>query len=261
MTPTSSTLTIRESYFEDTGFYTIVAKNAAGFASSTTELVVSTPFSDHGTDSTVTEPLTRQSTSEESSTEMGDFLLPTFTRTIQNITIQKDSDLTIEVNFISIPEGEVSWYHENIKIEETDRSTSETIADVHMYTNYLKIRNIQQRESGIYKITVTNTIGTSSMELHVNVVETESFFVKKLEDTEKYENEDVELLVVVQPPNAAVKWYKDGEEMISGDRVSFIELQKEKKLLIRRLTIFDEAEYSCVLENESETSCELTVIG
>jgi len=260
-TPTSSTLTIRESYFEDTGFYTIVAKNVAGFAISTTELIVSMPYSDHGTESTITEPLTRQSLSEESSTEIGDFLMPTFTRTVQNITIHRDSELNIEINFISIPEGEVRWYRDDVEIHETDRSTIQTIADVHMYTSCLKIRKIQKSESGVYKITVTNTIGTASMELHVNVVESDSFFVKRLDDMEKYEDEDVEFHVVVEPPTATVKWYKDGEEISLGERIRFEESNKKRKLLISRLSIFDEAEYSCVLENETETNCELTVIG
>lgn len=47
-----ATLIIREVFPEDAGTFTCVAKNAAGFASSTTELVVEAPLSDHGSDIT-----------------------------------------------------------------------------------------------------------------------------------------------------------------------------------------------------------------
>lgn len=47
-----ATLIINEVFPEDAGTFTCVAKNAAGFASSTTELVVEMPLSDHGSDTT-----------------------------------------------------------------------------------------------------------------------------------------------------------------------------------------------------------------
>lgn len=47
-----ATLIIREVFPEDAGTFTCVAKNAAGFASSTTELIVEAPLSDHGSDVT-----------------------------------------------------------------------------------------------------------------------------------------------------------------------------------------------------------------
>jgi hypothetical protein len=48
-----ATLVIREVFPEDAGKFTCVAKNSAGFASSTTELIVEAPLSDHGSDTTV----------------------------------------------------------------------------------------------------------------------------------------------------------------------------------------------------------------
>jgi hypothetical protein len=56
-----ATLIIREVFPEDAGRFTCVAKNTAGFASSTTELVVEVPLSDHGSDTTVS--LSRKSLS------------------------------------------------------------------------------------------------------------------------------------------------------------------------------------------------------
>lgn len=47
-----ATLIIREVFPEDAGMFTCVAKNTAGFASSTTELTVEAPLSDHGSDGT-----------------------------------------------------------------------------------------------------------------------------------------------------------------------------------------------------------------
>jgi hypothetical protein len=45
-----ATLIIKEVFPEDAGSFTCVAKNAAGFASSTTELFVEAPLSDHGSE-------------------------------------------------------------------------------------------------------------------------------------------------------------------------------------------------------------------
>lgn len=46
-------LIIKEVFPEDAGTFTCVAKNAVGFASSTTELTVEMPASDHGSDVTI----------------------------------------------------------------------------------------------------------------------------------------------------------------------------------------------------------------
>lgn len=45
-----ATLIIKEVFPEDAGTFTCVAKNTAGFASSTTELTVESLQSDHGSD-------------------------------------------------------------------------------------------------------------------------------------------------------------------------------------------------------------------
>lgn len=48
-----ATLIIKEVFPEDAGTFTCVAKNTAGFASSTTELTVEIPGSEHGSDITL----------------------------------------------------------------------------------------------------------------------------------------------------------------------------------------------------------------
>lgn len=58
-----ATLIIREVFPEDAGVYTCVAKNFVGFASSTTELTVDGPLSDHGSD--ITSGLSRRSLSRQ----------------------------------------------------------------------------------------------------------------------------------------------------------------------------------------------------
>ena len=47
-----ATLIIREVFPEDAGLFTVVAKNVAGFATSTAQLIVEAPLSDHGSEST-----------------------------------------------------------------------------------------------------------------------------------------------------------------------------------------------------------------
>lgn len=48
-----ATLIIKEVFPEDSGNFTVVAKNTCGFASSTTELTVEMPGSDHVSDVTI----------------------------------------------------------------------------------------------------------------------------------------------------------------------------------------------------------------
>ena len=56
-----ATLIIREVFPEDAGLFTCVAKNTAGFASSSSELTVEAPLSDHGSD--IIQALSRKSMS------------------------------------------------------------------------------------------------------------------------------------------------------------------------------------------------------
>uniref|UniRef100_A0A0K8VP60 Titin n=2 Tax=Bactrocera latifrons TaxID=174628 RepID=A0A0K8VP60_BACLA len=210
-----ATLIIREVFPEDAGKFTCVAKNAAGFTSSTTELIVETPLSDHGSDAT---GLSRKSLSRESSlADILEGIPPTFSRKPKAQYVDEDTNVILECRLVAVPEPDIVWTFngEEIDVEETKNIRVVTESDMHMYCSVVHITKVKKYQEGTYEVIATNREGESRLPIILKVRTGDKEppqVLEPLRNTVVREGESVVLTTqIVGNPRPKVTWYKDGK--------------------------------------------------
>lgn len=119
----------------------------------------------------------------------------------------------------------------------------------------IKITNI--KDTGEYKCSVKGQETNSTVEVLQRYPE----FVKRLEDLEIKENETGILEVEVSSESALVTWTKDGHPISkdTNNRFEWLHEGSLHKLVIRRASIHDEGEYTCIL-GDQECVAEVNII-
>ncbi|CAH1395279.1 unnamed protein product [Nezara viridula] len=255
-----ATLIISEVFPEDAGTFTCVAKNAAGFASSTTELVVETPLSDHGSE---TGGLSRRSLSRESSlADILEGIPPTFSKKPKAKVAPVGSNVELEVRLVAVPEPDIIWSFKGKQITIDQNKTIITSSDMHMYSSILSLKNITQEEEGTYTVVAKNREGEASLDITLKLKpkgEEGPFIVEPLRDVSATEGEGIILSTTVTgSPSPKVTWLKDGNPVkgteVSGDTYT---------LTLRDVKPIDAGKYILKATNKRgtvETSAQLNVL-
>ena len=205
-----ATLVIKEVFPEDAGTFTCVAKNCVGFASSSAELIVEHPLSDHAGG----EKHDRRSLSRESSlADIVEGIPPTFAQRPSTKTAEAGTNVELECRFVAIPEAEVRWFYNKKEIKTAGRVVIENQADMHMYCSFVKISKVTKEDEGTYEVIAKNREGeaTNTLNLIVNTTavkeETKVQEVKKEEvkkvEVKKVEMKKVEEVKKVEPTKPA----------------------------------------------------------
>ena len=277
-----ATLVIKEVFPEDAGTFTCVAKNCVGFASSSAELIVEHPLSDHGT-----EKHDRRSLSRESSlADIVEGIPPTFAQRPSIKTADEGTNVELECRFVAIPEAEVKWYYNKTEIQSTERVSIQYQADMHMYCSFLKINKVIKSDEGTYEVIAKNREGeaTNTMQLNVNaaavaapvvVVKEEPAVVEpkaeapqiikaltptvcKVGDTVKME------AIITGNPKPKLKWYHNNKHFKTSKNVSIKESENNYTLTINKADLKHDGDYIVRAENEAghvQTSANLCVQG
>ncbi|CAH0684241.1 unnamed protein product [Chilo suppressalis] len=208
-----ATLVIREVFPEDAGTFTCVAKNAAGFASSTTELVVEAPLSDHGSEMTI---LSRKSLSRESSlADILEGIPPTFSKRPKAQYVDEGTQIFLECRLVAIPEPDIAWFFKGEEIIPDENISIVTESDMHMYCSVLKISNVKKYQEGTYTVLAVNREGEASLPIVLKIKtgqKEKPQVIEPLKNMTIREGESVVLTAqVVGNPQPKVSWYKNNE--------------------------------------------------
>ncbi|KAG8223454.1 hypothetical protein J437_LFUL001947 [Ladona fulva] len=253
-----ATLVVREVFPEDAGMFTCVAKNAAGFASSTAELIVEAPLSDHGSD--IAGPPSRKSLSRESSlADILEGIPPTFSQKPKAHVVDEKSDVTLECRLVAVPEPTVKWLFEGKEIVEKESKISvSTVSDMHMYTSTLKIHKVKKSQEGTYEIIANNREGEATVSIVLKVrtgAKEPPNILEPLHGTIVEEGGSVVLsTTIVGNPYPRITWLKDGKKITPKEGDTNLKICKDEKSGINTLTIHnaqktDAGEYSVKAEN------------
>uniref|UniRef100_A0A158Q7E8 Ig-like domain-containing protein n=1 Tax=Elaeophora elaphi TaxID=1147741 RepID=A0A158Q7E8_9BILA len=133
-----ATLTIDETFVEDTAVYTVRAQNVAGLAESSAKLVV------------------------KSRSELGrqadESFKPRFIRQLRNITITEGDDAFLDCIIVAVPEPKVVWYKDEEAIKESEHIELQFEGD-HCS---LKAKNANMSDAGLYTVKATNNVGEAT---------------------------------------------------------------------------------------------------
>lgn len=258
-----ATLIISEVFPEDAGTFTCVAKNTAGFASSTTELIVELPLSDHGSDIT---GLSRKSLSRESSlADILEGIPPTFSRKPKAQYVPEGTDVVVDCRLVAVPEPEILWYRNGKKITSKKNVTIITTSDMHSYTTILKVKEIEKKQEGRYEIIAKNREGEATVQFTIKVKTGDKEAPQVLEPLKSITVRKTETVIlsatIAGNPTPTIEWFKNGKPIKKptpkkdGDTYT---------LTIVNTTMEDTAEYTVKATNlvgTTETTAQLTVEG
>lgn len=212
-----ATLVIREVFPEDAGTFTCVAKNAAGFASSTTELIVEAPLSDHGSEMTI---LSRKSLSRESSlADILEGIPPTFSKRPKAQYVDEGSDIYLECRLVAIPEPDITWLFKGDEIMSNENISIVTESDMHMYCSVLKISQVRKQQEGTYTVLATNREGEASLPIVLKIKTGDKEKPQVIEPLKNISIRQGESFVltaqVVGNPEPKVTWFRNNKPLKS----------------------------------------------
>lgn len=214
-----ATLVIREVFPEDAGTFTCVAKNAAGFASSTTELTV-----DSTSDHERSELNSRKSMSRESSlADILEGIPPIFSKKPKTKCVDEGTNVIMDCRLVAVPEPEITWLFNGKEVTSTENIKVVTKSDNHMYCTVLQITKVLKKQEGLYEVVAKNREGESILPIKLKVKTGEKEkpeILEPLKNTILKEGETVTFTTqVTGNPTPKVQWFKDGQEITENKKV------------------------------------------
>lgn len=252
-----ATLVIREVFPEDAGTFTCVAKNAAGFASNTTELTVDS-ISDHGS-----EMNSRRSMSRESSlADILEGIPPIFSKKPKVKCVDEGTNVILDCRLVAVPEPEITWLYNGKEVSSTENIKVVTKSDNHMYCTVLQITKVLKKQEGLYEVVAKNREGESiwPIKLKVKTGEKEKpEILEPIKNTVVKEGETITFTTqVTGNPSPKVQWFKNGAEITENKKVD----KDIHSITIVTATDKDSGDYTVKATNSAGTAfsgCTLTV--
>lgn len=243
-----ATLIIRDVFPEDAGTFTCVAKNAAGFASSTTELTVE--YSEH-----VSEMNSRRSQSRESSlADILEGVPPIFSKKPKVKCVDEGSNVLIDCRLVAVPKPTIKWYFDGKEVDLSENIKIVTKSDHHMYCTVMQITKVTKKQEGTYRVVATNPDGESILPIKLKVRTGEKEkpeILEPLSNTTIREGETITFTTqIIGNPTPKVQWFKNGEEIRENTKVD----KDVYSLTIVTATETDSAEYTIKATNSAGTA-------
>lgn len=250
-----ATLVIRETFAEDAGTFTCVAKNAVGFASSTTELTVECT-SDH-------EVTSRKTASRETSlADVLDGVPPLFSKKPKVKCVDEGTNVLIDCRLVGVPKPEIKWYYEGKEITTSENIKIVTKQEHNTYITVMHINKVLKSQEGRYKVIARNPVGETVLPIKLKVRTGKPEKPEILEPLNSAVIREGETIIfttqVIGTPNPKVQWFKDGKEIKENTRVD----KDVYSLAVVTVNEKDSGEYTVKATNDVGTAfsgCTVTV--
>lgn len=210
------TLIIEEVFPEDAGTFTCVAKNSAGFASCSTELIVEGPLSSHDSDLT---SVSRKNLSRTMSlADILEGIPPVFTKKPKTTCVPEETDVVVEATLSATPKPEIKWYRNGKRVTTKENVTiTMTTIEKNVYQTKITIKKIKKKQEGRYRIVAKNTEGTSYVEFTLKVLTDQKEppeILEPLSSITVKKFEEVTLsTTIVGNPEPTIEWFKNGQPL------------------------------------------------
>lgn len=252
-----ATLIIRDVFPEDAGTFTCVAKNAAGFASNSTELTVES-ISDHGSELT-----SRRSMSRESSlADILEGIPPIFSKKPRVKCVEEGTNVILDCRLVAVPEPEITWLFNGREVSTIENIKVVTKSENHMYCTVLHITKVLKKQEGTYEVVAKNREGESILPVKLKVKTGEKEKPEILEPLKNVVIREGETTIlstqITGTPTPKVQWFKNGQEITENKKIDKLIYS----LTITRSTVDDSGEYTVKATNSAGTAfsgCTLTV--
>lgn len=252
-----ASLVIREVFPEDAGTFTCVAKNAAGFASSTTELIVDS-ISDHGS-----EMNSRRSQSRESSlADILEGIPPIFSKKPKVKCVEEYSTVIMDCRLVAVPEPEITWRFNGKDVSTLENVKIVTKSNHNMYCTVLQITNVLKNQEGVFEVVAKNREGESILPIKLKVKTGEKEkpeILEPLKNTVIREGQTVTFTTqITGNPTPKVQWFKNGHEITENKKID----KDMHSITIVTATEAESGEYTLKATNTAGTAfsgCTLTV--
>ena len=129
-----ATLSIEETFIEDTAVYTIRVENPLGKAESSAKLIV------------------------KSKSQLGQGQKPRFVKQLTNVNVIEGENIRLDCVVMAQPEPEVIWFKDEVSIKESERIKFEFQGD----RCALNVLKASPSDAGIYKVSARNSQGEST---------------------------------------------------------------------------------------------------
>ncbi|CAL7949959.1 unnamed protein product [Xylocopa violacea] len=210
-------LTIRNARLDDTGSYSIVARNEVNQTTEIWKVKVLSP--------------------------------PKITKKLgEPVILDQGSTLTLSVEVESVMPPSIKWYRDGELIVEDDRV--KVIKEGNRFT--LRITGITSEEAGIYKAEVFSDHGTTSDQTKIKIRGLPRFRTKMTDMTVTEGDKNIEFKIDIDGcPTPSIHWYI-GDMEITEKRKEFIRSEGEEfcKLVITEVKGELNGRYTCKLKNE-----------
>ncbi|KAJ8950645.1 hypothetical protein NQ318_010845 [Aromia moschata] len=228
----SMSLVIKDVQSSDAGVYTVTAENELGSDSADMNLTVK---------------LRKTQQRFETYEHTISIIAPAKIKTkMEDMSVHADLLLKVEVEVEGTPKPKVQFYKDGKVIKESERVKISEAAEKHT----LVFEKTSLTDAGSYSIVASNELAQVSQFWDMEVHSKPKFVEKLGADRQVSQGENVELKVKIESePKAAVKWFKDEEEIKSDEHFVIKEDGDSYILRITGAVTTDAARFKCKAVN------------
>ncbi|XP_046987930.1 obscurin isoform X3 [Schistocerca americana] len=187
-------------------------------------------------------------TSESSSNLTVNFK-PKFKKPLKDVEVDEGDSLTLTIECDAYPEPNVKWYKDGNEVS-ADARIKITRDSTRKESYSMSFTLVKSSDAGEYEARAENKMGTSSTKSTVKVSTPPEINSSNLEDREIYESLGTVFEVKASGiPKPDVKWYKDGEELKSSNRITISEDGDTYKLELKDAQTSDAGVYKVKVTN------------